>query len=88
LFEARQRLTFAIGTKETPDFAIYTEAIETYVVREKVLDAIRLLMLSGELMMSETISFQDRNDFTLVKYRERLAKLCRLAKLERLQFLG
>jgi len=87
LFQVRDRLTFATGVKTIDDFSLYDQVIEEYVARGQVLDAIRLLMLVGELMNCETVSFRERFDFTLPKFRERLLRLFRIGPAGRAEFL-
>ena len=88
LFRVRDRFTFATGVKMIDDFALYDQVIEEYIASGRTLDAIRLVMLVGELMMCETVSFRERADFTLPKYRDRLLELFRLGPRVRSQFLG
>jgi hypothetical protein len=88
LFQVRDRLTFASGVKTIDDFALYDQVIDEYVACGRVQDAIRILMLVGELMMCETVSFRERAGFTLSGYRDRLLILFRLGCAERAQFLN
>ena len=87
IFRLRDRLTFATGLKSIDDFPFYDQAIDEYASQGHGLDAIRLLMLYGELMKCETVSFRERYEFTMPKYRERLLTLCRVAAPERAAFL-
>ena len=74
--------------KAIDHFALYDKSIDEYVARGRLPDAISLLALYGELMMSETVSFRERQDFTMPKYRERLLRLLRLAGSERVALLS
>jgi hypothetical protein len=88
LFRERNRLTFAYGVTTNDDFLIYDEAVEAYVEQGRAVDAIRLVMVYGELMMRETTPFRERYQFTPAAYRQRLLRLFRAAKLEeRISFL-
>ena len=87
LFAVRDQLTFATGVKTIDDFALYDQVIEQYTAAGRVLDAIRLLMLVGELMMCETVSFRERSAFTFAAFRGRLLSLFRLGAIERAAFL-
>lgn len=88
LFRARNRLTFAHGVTTNDDFRIYDEAMEAYVEQGRAIDAVRLAMVYGELMMSEATPFRERYGFTSEAYRQRLIQLFRAAKLhERSKFL-
>ncbi len=78
LFHVRDRLSFATGVKTNDDFALYDRVIDEYVASGRTLDAIRLVMLVGELMNSETVSFRERAGFTSPEYRDRLRRLFRL----------
>lgn len=88
LYQARHRLTFANGVKEHGDYLVYDEVIEAYLKQERCLDAVRLTMTYGELMMCETTPFRERSGFTLSGYRARLKLVFQQAKLmDRLVFL-
>jgi hypothetical protein len=64
----RKRLTFAQGVKEHDDDEVFREAIEEYHEQGLHLRAVRLRILSGELMGSETVSFRERRSFTWPAY--------------------
>jgi tetratricopeptide (TPR) repeat protein len=88
LFRARDRLTFVSGVATNDDYLIYEEAIEDYVRQGRPLNAVRLAMTCGELMMSETTPFRERYGFTPDGYRQRLLQLFRAANLkDRTRFL-
>jgi hypothetical protein len=88
LFQARHLLTFAYGVTANDDYLVYDEAVEAYVRQGRTVDAIRLGMLYGELMMCETTPFRDRYGFTPEGHRQRLLRLFRSAGLEsRTRFL-
>jgi hypothetical protein len=81
LFQARSQLSFATGVKTNDDFAIYESAVDGYVEQGRFGEAIRLTMLYGELMTSETTSFRERCGFTLHGFRGRLLRLFNAANL-------
>jgi tetratricopeptide (TPR) repeat protein len=83
LFQIRHRLTFAYGVTNNDDYLLYDEAIEAYLQQGRGADAVRLAVVYGELMMSETTPFRERYGFTLTGYRQRLLRLFRAADLER-----
>lgn len=72
LWSQRQRLTFATGVKRNDDFNIYEEAIVEYLRQGKGILAVRLRVLVGELMWSETISFRERYGYSMKKHRQLL----------------
>lgn len=86
-FQVRDRLTFATGVKTIDDFTLYDQVIDEYVACGKPLEAIRLLMLFGELMHCETISFRERSGFSYATYRDRLLRLFRAFAPQRARFL-
>ena len=81
LFQARHLLTFAYGVTANDDYLVYDEAVEAYVRQGRTVDAIRLGMLYGELMMCETTPFRDRYGFKPEGHRQRLLRLFRSAGL-------
>jgi hypothetical protein len=64
VWKCRKRLTFAQGVKDHDDHEILREAIEEYHEQGLHLRAVRLRILIGELMGSETVSFRERRSFT------------------------
>jgi hypothetical protein len=74
LWRERRRLTFRTGVKQNDDFHIYEDAIEESLATGSGTRAIWLRMLIGELMAMETVSFQQRYDWTPPKHREDLRR--------------
>ncbi len=72
LWSHRHTLTFATGVKSNSDFGIYEEAILEYLHQGKGILAVRLRVLIGELMWSETVSFRERSDYSMEKHRRLL----------------
>lgn len=60
LFLRRSELTFATGVKFNDDFLIYEEVIAAYYEQGDPVKGLRLRVLVGELMFSETTSFWER----------------------------
>jgi tetratricopeptide (TPR) repeat protein len=88
LYQARGKLTFAHGVPTDDDYRIYDDAIEAYLQQGRGVDAVRLAMTYGELMMRETTPFRERYGFTAEGYRQRLVQLFRAANLgSRVAFL-
>ncbi len=81
LYQARDRLTFASGVKETDDYKIFDELIDAYIARGDAVEAVGLTMVYNELMAGETISFRERNAETETTQRARLMKSFQAAGL-------
>jgi tetratricopeptide (TPR) repeat protein len=52
------------GTKENGDYPIYRAAIKTYIDGGQIVEACVLMQTYGELMNRETVSFQERYQFS------------------------
>lgn len=74
LFAARGRLTFASGVTTNDDYPILDESIGMLIDSGRALDAVRLAMLYGELMGTETVSFKERYAFTEETQKARLLR--------------
>lgn len=72
LWSQRHLLTFATGVKRNDDFNVYEEAITEYLRQGKGIFAVRLRVLVGELMWSETISFRERYGYSMETHRQLL----------------
>ena len=72
LWAQRQRLTLVTGVKRNDDLLVYEKAIATYLSQGKGILAVRLRMLVGELMWSETVSFRERYNYTFERHRQLL----------------
>lgn len=69
LWARRADLTFADGVKEKGDYQVLDELIEAYHNLGMGVRAVRLRILTGELMHFETVSFRERQGWTVEKYR-------------------
>jgi hypothetical protein len=74
LWRERQRLTFRTGVKQSDDFCIYEEGIESYFAAGAGVHAIWLRMLVGELMLMETVSFRERHGWSPTDHRQKLRR--------------
>ena len=72
LFRRRKDLTFATGVKVNDDFVVYEEVIAAHHAQGDPVRGVRLRMLVGELMYSETTAFWDRYDWSPAKQTDRL----------------
>jgi hypothetical protein len=89
LWRERRRLTFRTGVRESDDFRIYEDAIAAYLAAEEGRRAIWLRMLVGELMLGQTVSFQERYGWSRAKQRQDLTRDLMLAGLSaRIPALG
>jgi hypothetical protein len=65
-------LTFAEGVKEKDDYRVLEALIEDYHRLDMGVRAVRLRILTGELMGRETVSFRERQNWTDEKYQSLL----------------
>ena len=68
LWQRRNDLTFAEGVKENDDYRVFEELIDTYHRLGMGVRAVRLRVLTGELMGHETVSFRERYHWTKETY--------------------
>jgi tetratricopeptide (TPR) repeat protein len=59
------------GTKENGDYPLLLNALEQYIAREQTVKALTLMQTYGQLMSSETISFQERYGFESTAFLDR-----------------
>jgi hypothetical protein len=71
-WKRRHDVTFAEGVKENNDYRVFEELIEEYHRQGLGVRAVRLRILAGEFMGSETVSFRERYGWTKEKYRAQL----------------
>jgi len=83
LWHRRSQLTFAEGVYANDDYRVFEELIAEYHRMGMGVRAVRLRVLAGELMGRETVSFQERANWTGTKFRTQLE-----ADLERAELHG
>jgi hypothetical protein len=83
LWKRRKELTFVEGVKEKADYRIIEELIDEYHSLGMGIRAVRLRILAGELMGSETVSFRERSNWSGATFRSQLK-----SDLERAGLLG
>lgn len=89
LWRQRQRLTLRADAKYNEDFHIFEEAIGWYLASGAGARAIALKMLVGELLARETLSFQQRLEWTPATQRRDLeGDLRRAGLVARISALG
>ena len=85
LWQRRSQLTFAEAVKENDDYRVFEQLLNEYHRIGMGVRAVRLRLLTGELMGHETVSFRERYAWTGEKFRslltadlERAGLHCRL----------
>jgi hypothetical protein len=81
LWRRRHDLTFVDGVKEKDDYRVFEELAEEYHRLGMGVRAVRLRILTGELMGHETVSFRERYGWTDEKYQSLLKADLRRAGL-------
>jgi hypothetical protein len=82
LWRERKRLTLKTNVKHNDDYLIYEDAIAAYLASGQGVRAVWLRMLVGELMLWETISFQERYGWSKEKHRDDLRRDMTRARLD------
>lgn len=72
LWRRRHELTYVEGVKENDDYRVLEELIDEYHRAGMGVRAVRLRILTGEMMGRETVSFRERYNWTDAKYRSLL----------------
>jgi len=72
LWKRRHELTFVEGVKEKDDYRVFEALIEEYHRLDRGVRAVRLRILTGELIGRETVSFRERQNWTDEKWRSLL----------------
>jgi hypothetical protein len=68
-------LTVAEGVSENADYRHYRALIDDFRQLGRLVDAVRVWLLFGELMRYETVSFADREGYTEEAYGSHLQEL-------------
>lgn len=72
IWSHRHQLTLASGVKQNNDFLVYEELIEAYLNKREGNRAIRLRIMVGEFMATETLAFRERYNYTEARHIELL----------------